>query len=104
MTVTVPTYLESTDALVNRAYPDGVDPGTYDLLLRVFYHHLCDGNLAILAAHWSGKDIGFAINDVLAAGETCVTQDSPIPDPLLRAGFEEWSKEEWSRNVTRQEG
>ena len=92
MAVVLPSHLQATDALVSRAYPNGVDSETYELLLRVFYNYLCDENLAILAVHWSGKDLGITMNDVLAAGEICATQDLSIPEPLLRAGFMDWTK------------
>ncbi len=92
MAFVLPLHLQSTDALVTRAYPNGVDSKTYELLLRVFYNHLCDENLAILAVHWSGKDLGITMNDVLAAGDDCSAQDFSIPEPLMRAGFTDWSK------------
>lgn len=92
MAVVLPLHLQSTDALVTRAYHSGVDSETYELLLRVFYNYLCDENLAILAVHWSGKDPGISMNDVLAAGDDCAAQDLSIPERLLQAGFKDWSK------------
>lgn len=87
-----PDHLQTTLALVRRAYPYGVPDAEYLPLLFVLSDHMCEENLALAAAHWKGAQ-GSRLNDVLAA-----IHQKPdaflVREKLRDVGLEEWVAEE----------
>lgn len=94
--MTVPEYLHETFALLSRAFPGGIAEDEYIPLLAVLARHLCDENVAIVAAELTGRDRGIVLNDVYAAQECSESIDvDRVVRRLETAGFREWlSKEE----------
>lgn len=87
-----PAHLETTLALVRRAYPQGVPVDEYLPLLFVLSEHMCEENLALAAAYWRDAH-GSRLNDVLAAIHQ--KPDATLVFEKLRgAGLEHWIAEE----------
>jgi hypothetical protein len=87
-----PAHLETTLALVRRAYPHGVPIDEYLALLFVLSDHMCEENLAMAASYWRDVD-GSRLNDVLTA-----IHEKPnatlVIEKLRAVGLEHWIAEE----------
>lgn len=89
-----PESLKPTVDLLRLAFPDGVDCDDVASLMRVFYDHMCDENLAKVFACWLGLDEFVLVNEVyrsalLSESDARVIAFKSI---LETKGFPEWLK------------
>ena len=88
----VPEHLKSTVALVERAFPEGVQDQDYFPLLSILSEHLCEENLSVLASNWRQVE-GSLLNDVFIAKSSKFDVET-VYQKLDRAGLSKWLSEE----------
>lgn len=89
----IPEHLQTTSAMVARAYPIGVPERDYLPLLFFMTEYFSEENIAILAALWASHEGGSKINDVLTA-KVKRPDCSQVVEKLKSAGLTEWLLEE----------
>ncbi len=94
----LPDHLLSSERLLRRAFPEGIDEATYWAILGHIYPHMADGNIVALMAHLTGRDDALVMNEVYMVGSGAHPQDErafrEASHRLHQAGFDEWVKEE----------
>ena len=92
----IPKWLESTIALLKRAYPDGVSQDDWDGIMFLLYEHMSDRALAKTVSYFTGIDYPIHYNDVLRIGaygcEPAIVER--VRMRLNAAGYDEWVAEE----------
>ena len=92
MSPLVPAHLQSTEALIARAFPQGVCAQDYLPLLSVLSECLCHEHLAWIAERWGPQTVSSGLNDTLRAiSETPHT--SCVLTRLRAAGLQQWIDE-----------
>jgi hypothetical protein len=93
---TLPDHLKSTFLLLQASFPSGVDETKCPYLMRVFYDHLSDENMAIVFSAFLNKDIGIIRNEIYSCASICVSDEKVIhyQRALEQHGFNEWLDEE----------
>lgn len=93
----IPPHLDSTWGLLKRAFPDGILDADYFAVLEHLYPHMADGNIVIVVAEFTGREVGIVLNDVLgvgSGGRVDAEARASVGDRLRQAGFEEWVTED----------
>jgi hypothetical protein len=90
----LPPHLESTLALLQRAFPHGAEEADYLPLIEHLYNHLSDENLELVLSQFFEKSPGVIANDILRVGSrsysTSLRHDA-VGARLAAAGFAEWA-------------
>lgn len=95
--MSIPTHLQSTVDLLNRAFGDIIEYDDYLALLAVLGEHMCEENIGITVAHQFGRHAAEVTNDLAKVQST-----QPPPTDALQAvrsrlekvGLEDWLKED----------
>ena len=92
----IPAGLDSTIALLNRAYPDGIPSDDWDGIMFLLFEHMSDRQLASTVSFFTGVDYMIHYNDVLRIGAYGCDPATvePIRMRLDAAGYDDWVAEE----------
>lgn len=93
----VPSHLQSTVNLINRAFPEGVPDADFLPLLAVLYAHMADENLVEVVSLLTGRGRGAVLNDVYAAGSLVGLDPDDVAAVrarLVSTGLDEWIVED----------
>lgn len=98
MRAPVPSHLNSTLSLLDRAYPSGfIAEADYWAVLEILYPHMSNRNLAEAIAAFLERDIAPVTNDIYAVGlgrPTAADVVALARERLTRVGLEHWTQEE----------
>lgn len=92
-----PPYYESTNQLLNCAFPDGVSEAEYWPLLAVLHQWMSFRPIAEILAGFTGKDYIYCLNDVMGFGMDPWPSDESIQQVIAKlriCGYEDWLREE----------
>ena len=89
-------HLLSTISLINRSFPDKIPDKSYLHILKAFYEHLSDRNLAIVIHEVTGHPIETIINDIYKSTSipTANTDYQTTLTILVNNGFLDWAQED----------
>lgn len=92
----IPPHLASTVALLQRAFPEGIDDASYLHVIHVLYEYMADGNLAEVMSIVTGRDVGETLNDVWRSEADSYSPNGldAVFARLVAAGFIAWAEEE----------
>ncbi|PPT09131.1 hypothetical protein CKA32_001369 [Geitlerinema sp. FC II] len=90
-------YLKTTDELLQRAFPDGMESETYLAVLAILEEELSNRNLAEVIAHFTGKDDAVVSNDIYRVSSIdrpSITTLTKVKEQLLAVGYDRWLEED----------
>ena len=88
----IPDYLEATQVMLLKAFPDGIDEESYWALLYLLYDHMCDDNLALVLSAFAEKPWGVTANDIYRVNQLRLDEKmiQKVKAKLDAYGFAEW--------------
>jgi hypothetical protein len=96
-TITIPSHLEPTRELIQRAFPYGLERDAYLPLLTLLEPELSDRNLAIVIASLTSKEYSLVLNDIYhvkSHPSDNLEQIEAIRSLLNENGFQTWLEQE----------
>lgn len=97
MQSTTTSFLQSTEELLKKAFPNGIEDDIYFPLLEILEPELSDRNLAIVISNFTGKEYHIVLNDVYQVKSQSFENDlvlNKVQSVLDAAGFQQWLEEE----------
>ena len=97
MQSTTTSFLQTTEELLKKAFPNGMEDDLYFPLLNILEPELSDRNLATVISNFSGKEYHIVLNDIYKVKAQSFENDLvlDIVQSLLDvAGFQQWLEED----------
>ena len=90
------SHLRSTIDLIRKAFPDGISDEDYAFVLRLFYDHLSDRNLADVISLTTGREPATTLNDIYRSASIPESDRDleRVRSVLYEHGFEAWLDED----------
>ena len=97
MQSTTTSFLQTTEELLKKAFPNGMEDDLYFPLLNILEPELSDRNLATVISNFTGKEYHIVLNDIYKVKAQSFENDLvlDIVQSLLDvAGFQQWLEED----------